>query len=196
MQHTVLTTGQIHSQRWEDALKANVHTLTESVKDYADQVLWIHTSRPAWLDEVSHFRDKVTAIVVLTNQPDIEEMSNALVAGAKGYLQALANDQALTGAAQAVANGALWIPGNLIGSIVGKLANSGFYERRKALFERLTTREQHVMRCVLDGMSNRVAAEELQITERTVKEHLSSVFRKLGVKDRMQLLIKAGDFSR
>ncbi len=53
---------------------------------------------------------------------------------------------------------------------------------------RLTRRETDLTRHLLDGMSNREIAEDLSITEQTVKDHLSSVYRKVGVQDRYGLL--------
>jgi DNA-binding NarL/FixJ family response regulator len=53
----------------------------------------------------------------------------------------------------------------------------------------LTTREQEVCQLVARGYSNKVIANRLGITERTVKEHLSHSFAKLNVKDRMQIML-------
>ena len=58
------------------------------------------------------------------------------------------------------------------------------------MLEGLTEREKDVALAVAEGQSNKLVARELGITERTVKAHLGAVFRKLGVKDRMQLILR------
>ena len=59
-----------------------------------------------------------------------------------------------------------------------------------AEFDELTGREQMVAEQVALGASNREIAEKLEITERTVKAHLSAIFAKLGARDRVQLALK------
>jgi RNA polymerase sigma factor (sigma-70 family) len=59
-----------------------------------------------------------------------------------------------------------------------------------ALLASLTERERGVAEAVASGLSNKEVARRLGITERTVKAHLSSAFRKLGVRDRMQLVVR------
>ncbi|MCG9029613.1 LuxR C-terminal-related transcriptional regulator [Laribacter hongkongensis] len=54
----------------------------------------------------------------------------------------------------------------------------------------LTEREREVVQALRRGLANKEIARELDISENTVKKHLSSVFQKLGVEDRLQLLIK------
>lgn len=56
-------------------------------------------------------------------------------------------------------------------------------------FAILTPREQATVQAVCQGLSNKAVAEQLHISERTVKQHLTSSFAKLGVKDRMQLVL-------
>ena len=91
-----------------------------------------------------------------------------------------------------VSSGGLWFPEDLLGSLLrlvsGALEQSG-RQRTEADLSMLTGREQQVARYAAKGDSNRLIAESLGITERTVKEHMGSVFRKLGVKDRMQLML-------
>ena len=60
---------------------------------------------------------------------------------------------------------------------------------REGRNERLTNREMEVLRCIAKGFSNQDIAQALFVSEKTVKNHLTNIFRKLNVNDRTQALI-------
>ena len=60
---------------------------------------------------------------------------------------------------------------------------------REGRNERLTNREMEVLRCIAKGFSNHDIAQALFVSEKTVKNHLTNIFRKLNVNDRTQALI-------
>ncbi|KAA0875198.1 response regulator transcription factor [Nitrincola tapanii] len=112
------------------------------------------------------------------------------MAGARGYVDALSNTEILSQVAKTVNEGALWLPAPLVTSVIGII--SSLLEKRQtqpADLSNLTEREREVTEAVVAGASNKEVAKQLQITERTVKAHLSNIFDKLGVRDRMHLML-------
>ena len=72
---------------------------------------------------------------------------------------------------------------------VGALSNTPFKYASTCELELLTKRERQVVDIVVTGATNKQAAESLSITERTIKEHMGSIFNKLKVRDRIQLML-------
>jgi DNA-binding NarL/FixJ family response regulator len=93
-----------------------------------------------------------------------------------------------------VQNGGLWIGQEMLRRLVGgtsRILGARSVEQRKNEWSSvLSDRETQVARLVASGASNREIAGKLSITERTVKAHLSAVFEKLGLRDRLQLTLR------
>ena len=157
-----------------------------------EAVLWLSADVSDWQAICQRWSQAGSRVLVLTRMPDPAEMNRALACGARAYVPALANGQVVRQASESVKSGGLWFPEDLLGSLLrlvsGALAQAGRQGKEPDL-SMLTGREQEVARSAAKGDSNRLIAESLGITERTVKEHMGSVFRKLGVKDRMQLML-------
>ena len=79
----------------------------------------------------------------------------------------------------------------MIGSVIQELNRPGEVDPEKAKIASLTDREREVITLVGEGLKNKQIAERLFITETTVTHHLSSVFSKLDVSDRLELIIYA-----
>lgn len=125
-------------------------------------------------------------IVVLSNIPEDSQGLSALAAGAVGYCSALALPPVLKQVANAVEHGGLWIGPQLMRRLMHGLAARAS-NPTPSLLGQLSQREHQVALAVAQGASNKEIARAMSITERTVKAHLSSIFGKLGVRDRMQL---------
>jgi DNA-binding NarL/FixJ family response regulator len=118
------------------------------------------------------------------------ELQVALTQGAKGYLDAGSNSANLIQSVSAVSNGALWIPASLLNQLNRFLSKVMPSQHGWPSFEqRLSKREYEVASLARQGCSNKDIATTLYITERTVKQHLTSTFAKLGIKDRLQLIL-------
>ena len=74
---------------------------------------------------------------------------------------------------------------------IGELPELAGEPRRQPLVDPLTHRELEVLRALADGLSNREAADRLYLSEGTVKNHVTSVLAKLGVRDRTQAALRA-----
>ena len=120
-----------------------------------------------------------TAVVILTSFSDQERIHEALDAGAMGYLLKDTEPNDLVRGVRAAARG----ESPLDTKVARKLLAS---PRLKPLTPELTDRERQVLMLVSRGLANKQIARSLQITERTVKAHLTSAFQRIQVSDRTQ----------
>ena len=124
------------------------------------------------------------AVVVLTSFSDRERILSALDAGAAGYLLKDAEPDALARAIGAAARGEA--------PLDPKAARALLSARRAASpADGLSDREREVLAMVAEGLPNKLIAQRLGISEKTVKTHLTSVFRQIGVTDRTQAALWA-----
>lgn len=133
-------------------------------------------------------------LVVLADDPDERVVLEALAAGAAGCCNSHAAPAVLRQVALVVANGGLWVGQSLLTRLVGattrRLVQLGEARADDGWAASLSAREAEVARLVGEGAANREIATRLDITERTVKAHLTAIFEKLGVRDRLQLSIR------
>ena len=135
-------------------------------------------------------------IMVIENQSDRQVDQYALFkAGAHGFCKENISDALLNRAVQMVCEGEYWIQRKLIATIIDDLAReiSEPHDHSAAgdnpILDALTPREQEVARMVRLGGNNKMIARELDISERTVKAHLSAIFRKLDIQNRLHLAL-------
>jgi two-component system, NarL family, nitrate/nitrite response regulator NarL len=131
-------------------------------------------------------------IVVLSSSISKEQIVKALQLGARGILQKNAVDE-LEKAIAAVLQGQYWIAGRSVGNIVQVLADlsATLANAQPVKSYGLTPRELEMVRFVTQGCSNREIAARLSISEETVKRHLSNVFDKVGMSNRVELTLFA-----
>jgi DNA-binding NarL/FixJ family response regulator len=128
------------------------------------------------------------AILILTAYDDDEYVLGLLDAGAAGYLLKSARGRDLAGAIRAIKSGESVLHPKIIAKLL-KRAMVAPVEEHKAS-EILSERESEVLRLVALGMSNKEVAEELFLSQRTVKAHLTNVFNKLNVASRSEAIVK------
>ncbi len=130
-------------------------------------------------------------IVLLTSTITQHQIIEALQIGARGIVlkDSVAGD--LTQALRAVLGGDYWIGGervaNLVKALQQLMAQAAAAPDRKTYG--LTPRELEVVACIVEGCSNRDIAKQFNISEETVKRHLSNVFDKTGVSTRLELAL-------
>ncbi|MFN8111375.1 MAG: response regulator transcription factor [Thermoleophilia bacterium] len=128
------------------------------------------------------------SVVVLTSFGDRRRVLEALDAGAVGYLLKDSDPEAILSAIRsAVAGGAPLHPT----AAMALLQDREHPAPVASADAELTAREREVLGLVAHGLSNKLIARELQISERTVKAHLGSVFQRIGVTDRTQAALWA-----
>ena len=125
--------------------------------------------------------------LILTTFDDDKILIGGLRAGAKGYLLKDVSLEQLTGAIRALANGGTWVQSAV-------LENRNRIQPEFPSLESpdpLTGREVEILRLIARGHSNREIGEALSITEGTVKNYVSSILSKMGVRDRTRAVLNA-----
>src|SRR5262249_11177080 len=122
-----------------------------------------------------------------------EEIS-AVLFGAKAYCHAERDLSILPKVVKAVMGNELWVDRKFVTRLLAELDDITAARRKEtknldAGMAKMTPRETEIAEYVARGASNRKIAEELNISERTVKAHLGVIFRKLSIHDRLQLAL-------
>ena len=125
-------------------------------------------------------------VVVLTSLSSREEIMAALDAGASGYLLKDAEPQELLAGVRAAARGDAPLAPRAAREVLSARAED-------ASGPGLSPRESEVLQLVARGLPNKRIARELQISEKTVKAHLTQIFQRIGVTDRTQAALWAKD---
>lgn len=134
-----------------------------------------------------------TKALMITANKDESMIFNALKGGAKGFLSKDVSISDLIKAIQAVHNGEVWLERKLMARFLEgeALANSGGESQAGRQNKGLTPREKEVLCLLTTGCTNKEIAQALFISEKTVKSHLNSIFRKLDVTRRLQAILYA-----
>lgn len=134
-------------------------------------------------------------VIVLTPVFAEDEEIALLKAGARGCCRRGIDPESLQQVLSVTSNGGVWVTRSLLPRLVTELRNYVQAHRKPAekpaepALSELTQREREIVRLIVEGASNKEVASALAISERTVKGHLSNVFQKLGVTDRLKLML-------
>lgn len=125
-------------------------------------------------------------VVILSALDDADTVLKAIRGGAAGFVSKASQTDVLLGALREVLNGEIWLPPEYR-ELTGKR------KRAKTVAERygLTRSQARVLELLAEGKTNRDIAEMLDVTEGTVKIHVSAIFKSLGVNNRSQALLVA-----
>lgn len=135
-----------------------------------------------------------TRVILLTTFDDDEYVFEGLRAGAAGYLLKDVPSQKLIEAIQTAAQGETFLHPSVAAKVVAeftRIASPHEDDPNQQLVEPLSERELEILTLVGNGASNKEIAAQLFIAEGTVKNHLTNILGKLGVRDRTQAALKA-----
>lgn len=127
-------------------------------------------------------------VLMLTVHNEVEYLIKAIDIGVDGYILKDSESAELKKAIFGIMNGEKYIQPSLIPALNARLINK---DEDKDKIEQLTKREMEVLAKVAKGMFNREIAVSLNISERTVKNHISNIFKKIQVSDRTQAAVFA-----
>jgi len=130
-------------------------------------------------------------MLVLVNSPDNDQGIRLLFAGVHGYANVYLNEEKLKSAVKVVEQGEIWAGEEILMQLLNRHPNPTLdYQKNANLNEILSNREKQILDQVLQGKTNKVVGAKLNITERTVKAHLTTIFKKTGTRNRFELNVK------
>lgn len=137
-----------------------------------------------------------TKVIVLTIHDDDNYALDVLKNGVMGYLLKDVEKEVLIGAIRAVYRGQTFVQPEINEKLFGEVACINVNAKAEQIWlerrgDRLTLREMDVLHCIAKGYNNQKIAETLFVSEKTVKNHLTNIFRKINVNDRTQALLYA-----
>lgn len=141
-------------------------------------------------------------VMVFTNNPTRAESVAVIKAGAKGYGRKSLSKPLLQKAARVISRGELWIGRDLVPTLITELLgsrdplaegcsfnSSPVRKNSFNVFDALSPRQFQIASLIATGQQNRAISNHLNIDEKTVKAHLTAIFRKLGLSSRTQLAL-------
>lgn len=188
-------------QHWKSAFPAPQHRFLQQLPVLADHTLppdatlWLDATLPQlpewhdayWVGPLQRHR-----IVCASSHPHDAQAIAALDAGCSAYCHAFTPLQTLQQIQQVVSAGQIWVGRELVQQLVASARQVA--QQRPASPDGwsnlLTAREREVALLAANGASNKTIAIDCDITERTVKAHLTAIFEKLHLVDRLQLALR------
>ncbi|MBA6414366.1 response regulator transcription factor [Parahaliea sp. F7430] len=197
MEQVFVTPSKLPRRRWEQAFGSCrvVAQVADAgpVKGQRQPILWLEIAGLDQSQREAYLLEAVAAgyqVAVMSAMPSEQEALACLNLGARAYCHVEAAPEQLREIHVVLSHGGLWMPPSLVQRLMSlslRVVPTPTPEHPQ--LDELTSRELMVAEQVALGASNQEIAAALSISERTVKAHLSSIFSKLGVRDRVQLAL-------
>jgi two-component system response regulator DegU len=172
-------------------------------RDYLPDVVLMDINMPgkngvdATKELIQEFPD--AKVIMLSIHDDESYVTHALKSGALGYMLKEMDADEIVEAIKVVANGGSYLHPKVTKNLVAEFRRLSEHENKgnfhqteiRRPFHLLTKRECEVLQLLTDGQSNRAIGETLFISEKTVKNHVSSILQKMNVNDRTQAVVTA-----
>ncbi len=133
-------------------------------------------------------RSKTIKVMMLTVHNEVEYLVDSLDGGADGYILKDSGAEELIKAIKFIYNGERYIEPSLIPSLNARLVQ---LETETDMVKSLTKREIQILSLLVNGKSNLDISETLKLSEQTIKNHVTALYKKIGVKDRTQAAVFA-----
>lgn len=186
--------------RWREAFPKALIGKIDDVTPLDCDIVWIRLQSdiPAF-QQLSEVQARLgnRIYIVLSDLPNDDEALASFASNAKAYCNSHATSQLLKQIESVVEQGGLWIGESLMQRLLTMDRRPARQDPQAAprnnWADILTQRELEVARTIAAGASNKEIANQLGITERTVKAHIGAIFEKLKVRDRLQLAMLIRD---
>lgn len=204
MQILLCTTNSHIRKRWSSALEStyslstadSLQHLKEKIASNRFDLILLHKPLVESFETVKSLlsTEQQLKICLLSDVPTNPEGAAALGAGCVGYTNSYATAQRLLMAVSAMTAGLVWVGTSLMEYIVQNISESMAVTETSTVqlnkqLQSLSAREMEIVHLVAKGLSNNDIAAQLEITERTVKAHLSTIYAKSGCKNRLDLAL-------
>lgn len=174
------------------AQAANGSEAIEKIIEYKPDVVLLDINMPEMngLEVLTYLKqnDIRANVLILTIHNEVEYLFKAVEIGVKGYVLKDSESDVLIKAIRAIYNGDSYIQPNMASLLFKKMNNDDNSVNENS---RLTKREIEVLKLITQGMLNKEIAHKLCISEKTVKNHVSNIFKKIEVSDRTQAAVFA-----
>lgn len=131
-----------------------------------------------------------TKVVAFTGLVGVESALQALEVGASGFVSKSSTAAELGGALRSVMGGETYITQSFATQVIAALRNSALRKRAAAAIK-LSIREEQIVRLLLRGKTNKEIANQLSISEKTVKHYMTILMQKLNVRNRIEVVLAA-----
>ena len=141
-----------------------------------------------WFETLATVKERYPAlpIVMVSANDDIDVISQTITLGAKGYITKATPTKIIAEAINTVLSGEQWLPADIAEKMT---FNSGNMNDMLERFKELTPKQVLVLKYVRVGMMNKQIAHEMNVTEATVKAHISAALKKLDINTRTQAVL-------
>lgn len=165
----------------------------ELIKDLTPDIVLLDINMPI-MDGIETLKNikkynKEIKVVMLTVENDRRTINEAIDIGADAYVLKESAGSEITNAIRLINSGEKYIDKALVKIIFSDIKNN--FNREKTVLDSLTDRELNVLFEISTGLRNKEIAEKLFLSEKTIKNYVTNVFRKIGVEDRVQATIFA-----
>jgi len=195
------TTRESILEGWKEALSSeytmiqaqNEDECLEILKKYPQSTVLLHNN--SMKNEVTkflkvlHYQFPQANILLLSDVPKFQEGIAMLRMGVKGYGNSYLNSSHLTHAMDVVSDGNVWLTPQFLDTLIKETYVPSGEKKDPPRLSLLSKREKEVAEYVAQGLNNTEIAERTQITKRTVKAHITSIFEKLQITDRLSLAL-------
>ncbi|MBR9827867.1 MAG: response regulator transcription factor [Oceanospirillales bacterium] len=180
-------------KRWQTALSITVRSCDSfaaiSAKTHDPGALLVVHWSALQPEQRDRLLQNDAALIALVDHPTAEEGEALLSRGVGGYANTYIQPELLPQVVETVARGDIWTGPELMQGLLKRLLARQSPVISHAAEWNLSAREQQVLGELVRGDSNKKIARQLDITERTVKAHVSSILEKSGVRDRIELIL-------
>lgn len=185
-----------------DSLKAFTEMVSQGHSTFDIVLLDVYLPDSDGLDGLSRVRELLPSVtvVVLSSRNDPQFIGTAINNGAAGFIPKSSTRGVLIAALRVVLAGGVYVPPNVLSVEPAKIgqhqesaSEARHGQEKDTTFEFLTPRQSDVLKLAVAGKVNKIIARELNISEATVKVHLSASFRALGVKNRTEATYKVAE---